>query len=123
MSDEGTRRSRMEWIASVFHPNRMIAAPTLAAIKAILSGRRVSVAASVRRDGGEALALSLADVPELEQVGGIARVTVETGEQVGIARVGRNSFVGYRLEEDVLREVEVELDETAGRIRIVGAPA
>lgn len=123
MSDEGTRRSRMEWIASVFHPHRMIAGPTLAALQAILSGRRASVAANVRRDSADSLAVSLADVPELEQVGGIARVTVETGEQVGIARVGRNSFVGYRLEENILREIEVELDQAAGRLRIVGTPA
>jgi hypothetical protein len=37
--------------------------------------------------------------------------------------VGRTSFVGYRLEEDVLREIEVELDEATGRLKIAGAEA
>jgi hypothetical protein len=123
MSDEGTRRSRMGWVASVFHPERMIAAPTLAAVQAILTGRRASGAAKIQAHGAEPLAVRLTDVPELDQVGGIARVTVDTGEEVGIARVGRNSFVGYRLDDNILREIEVELDEAAGSIRIVGAEA
>ncbi len=123
MSDEGTRRSRMGWIASVFHPERMIAAPTIAAIKAVLTGRRSSPAVTAVPNAGDAMAITLAEVPELGEVGGIARVTVESGEEVGIARVGRTSFVGYRLEADVLKEVDLELDEASGKLRIVGAEA
>jgi hypothetical protein len=123
MSDEGTRRSRMGWIASVFHPERMIAAPTLAAIKAVLTGRRSIPAINVTPTIGEVMAINLADVPELGEVGGIARVTVESGEEVGIARVGRTSFVGYRLEADVLKEIDLQLDEEAGKLKIVGAEA
>jgi hypothetical protein len=123
MSDEGTRRSRIGWISSVFHPERMIAAPTVAALQAILSGRRQTQAAPVRAGGEEPMTIRLQDVPDLEEVGGIAKVAVDTGEEVGIARVGRNSFVGYRLEEEVLREIEVELDPSTGRLRIAGAEA
>jgi hypothetical protein len=118
MSDEGTRRSRMGWIASVFHPERMIAAPTLAAVRAMLTGRRAVVAAPAHAHGAEPPTVRLEDVPALEEVGGIAKVTVDTGDEVGIARVGRTSFVGWKLEEDVLREIEVELDEATGQLRI-----
>jgi hypothetical protein len=123
MSDDGTIRSRISWVASVFHPGRMIAGPTLAALQAILTGRRQVVAAPAHAHGAEPMVIRLEDVPDLDQVGGIAKVAVDTGEEVGIARVGRTSFVGYRLEEDVLREIEVELDESTGRLRIAGAEA
>jgi hypothetical protein len=121
MSDEGTRRSRMGWIASVFHPERKIARPTVAAVRALLGGRRPSREEPVAVEPGllaEPLVVDLRQVPDLGAVGGIAKVTASSGEAVGIARVGRTSFVGYRLDEDVLREVEVELDETTGRLRI-----
>ena len=58
------------------------------------------------RGRNAAVTINLAEVPELQEVGGIARVAVETGEELGIARVGRTSFVGYRLEEDVLKEID-----------------
>ncbi len=122
MSDEGTRRSRMSWIASVFNPQRMISAPTLAALQAVLTGRRPSTPARAQSSGSDAMAVPLADVPDLQEVGGIARITVDGGEEVGVARVGRNSFVGYRLEADVLKEIEIILDE-GGELRIVGAEA
>ena len=123
MSDESTRRSRMDWIASVFHPERKIAAPTLAAVRAMLTGRREVIAAPAHTQGTDPPMVRLADVPALDEVGGIATVTVDTGDEVGIARVGRTSFVGWKLEEDVLREIEVELDEVSGRLRIAGAEA
>lgn len=123
MSDEGTRTSRMSWIASVFHPQRMISAPTLAAVRAILTGRRASIPAKAKNCGPDALAVSLSALPELGEVGGIARITVDGGEQVGVARVGRNSFVGYRLEAEQLREIEIILDEGTSQLRIVGVEA
>ena len=123
MSDEGTRHTRIGWISSVFHPERMIAAPTMAALQAILSGRRQVDAAPVQARGEEPMTIRLQDVPDLDEVGGIAKVAVDTGEEVGIARVGRTSFVGYRLQEEVLREIEVELDPSTGRLRIAGAEA
>src|SRR5574338_193785 len=122
MSYESTLRSSIGWIASVFHPERKIATTTLAAIKKVLTGRR-SISAINLQANSDALAIDLAAVPELSEVGGIARVTVETGEEVGIARVGRTSFVGYRLEADVLKEIDLQLDESSGNLRIVGAEA
>jgi len=127
MEDDGTRRSRIGWIGSVFHPKRKIASPTLVAIKAMLSGRRqnpamptVEVPAQPFLSGRvpPLAEVNLVDMPDLETVGGIAKLAVDTGETVGIARVGRTSFVGYKLEEDVLREIEVELDEASGKLRI-----
>jgi hypothetical protein len=123
MSDEGTRRSRMGWIASVFHPERKIAAPTLAGLQAMLTGRRQAAAAMAQPHGAESLVVRLEDIPDLEEVGGIAKVSGDAGHEVGIARVGRTSFVGYKLEEQVLREIEVELDESTGQLRIARAAA
>ena len=40
------------------------------------------------------------------------------GEAVVVARVGRASFVGYRLTDDRLDEVEVALDEVTGELSI-----
>jgi hypothetical protein len=42
----------------------------------------------------------------------------ESGETVGVARVGRSSFVGFRLDGEDLQEIEVALDESAGRLLI-----
>ncbi len=122
MSDESTLRAKMAWIASVFHPERKIAASTLASIKKVLTGRR-SISAINLAANADTMAIDLASVPELSEVGGIARVTVDSGEEVGIARVGRTSFVGYRLEADVLKEIDLQLDEEAGKLKIVGAEA
>jgi hypothetical protein len=60
----------------------------------------------------------LEDVPGLQEVGGVAVVAAEGGETVGVARVGRTSFVGFKLDGDTLREIEVELDEPSGSLHI-----
>jgi len=125
MSDEGTRRSRVTWITSLLHPERRVAAPTIAALRALLGGRRNGGTGPVGPDVQPMppLEVRLEQLPDLEDIGGIARVTGSGGETVGVARVGRNSFVGYRLEEEVLREVEVELDQASGALRIGGKVA
>ncbi len=123
MSDEGTRRSRISWIASIFHPHRMVSAPTLAALQAVLTGRKPSTAAHANSVGPDALSVPLSDLPDLNEVGGIARIALGDGEAVGVARVGRTSFVGYRLEADVLKEIEIILDEGEAQLRIVGVEA
>lgn len=113
-------RAGFGWITSVFHPERKIATTTMAAIKAVLKGRR-SISTINLNANPDNLAIDLAEVPELQEVGGIARVAVETGEELGIARVGRTSFVGYRLEEDVLKEIDLQLDEESGKLKIVAS--
>jgi hypothetical protein len=57
-------------------------------------------------------------VPGLQEVGGVAVVAADGGERVGVARVGRTSFVGFKLDGDALREIEVALDETSGSLHI-----
>jgi hypothetical protein len=69
------------------------------------------------------LSVPLKDVPGLHEVGGVATVTADGGETVGVARVGRTSFVGFKLDGDALREIEVELDETNGSLCITPAVA
>lgn len=127
MKDNGAHRSRIVWIASAVHPNWKIASPTVTALRALLCGigaESTAFRAALRpatRDSGQADALSvqLADVPGLVEVGGVAKLVGDGGDTVGVARVGRTSFVGFKLDGEVLREIEVELDESAGRLRIV----
>ena len=131
MHSERVHRSRIEWIASAVHPKWMIASPTVAALRALLSGRRSQPAApelpaeppSHGKGEQPALSVRLADVPGLGDVGGVAKLVSDEGDTIGVARVGRTSFVGFKLEGEVLREIEVELDESSGRLRIVPAVA
>ena len=132
MNDTGTPRSRIVWIASAVHPKWKIASPTVAALRALLSSLRSEPAAlaaptePVAPEGGPAptLCVRLDDVPGLCEVGGVAKVAAADGsEAIGVARVGRTSFVGFKLDGDVLREIEVELDEATGRLRIASAVA
>jgi hypothetical protein len=127
MHSERAHRSRIVWIASAIHPKRMIASPTVAALRALLSGRRSQVAALEApaepgfygKSAQQALSVRLADLPGLGDVGGIAKLESDEGDTIGVARVGRTSFVGFKLDGEVLREIEVELDEPSGRLRIV----
>jgi hypothetical protein len=57
-------------------------------------------------------------MPALAAVGGIALLNTPDGHSVGVARVGRTSFVGYRLTAEGLAEVEVALDEASGALTI-----
>lgn len=129
MRGNGSRR-RIEWFTSAVHPKRMIASPTLAALRALLSGLRSESRALAGRTPSmasvgrpPALFVPLKDVPGLQEVGGVAMVVPEGGEPVGVARVGRTSFVGFKLDGDALREIEVELDETNGSLCITPAVA
>lgn len=131
MHDKRVHRSRIEWIASAIHPKRMIASPTVAAVRALLGGRRSQPAAlegsgDAGPDGKSAqhaLSVRLADMPGLGDVGGVAKLVSDEGDAIGVARVGRTSFVGFKLDGEVLREIEVELEESTGRLRIIPAVA
>jgi len=131
MAEDRIRRMRIEWMASAIHPKRMIASPTVAALRALLSGPRSGTVARavpaepISRGSGLAPTLSvrLYDVPGLNEVGGVAKVAADGGNAVGVARVGRTSFVGFKLDGDTLREIEVELDESTGRLHIASAVA
>ena len=113
MTDDDTRHMQAMWVPSTLHPERRVAQPTLAALLQLL-----------RRKGGAepAAAQTLDAAPALGTVGGIARIEGPDGQAVGVARIGRTSFVGYRLMDDSLDEVEVALDESTGRLSIRPAP-
>lgn len=131
MNEKSARRSRIVWIPSAVHPTWKIASPTLAALRTLLSGFGAESAAVAAPSKpvppgsvlADAVSVRLDDVPGLVEVGGVAKVVGDGGDAVGIARVGRTNFVGFRLEGEVLREIEVELDEAAGRLRILPAVA
>jgi hypothetical protein len=130
MEHQRVRRSRIEWSPSTVHPEWMIASPTLAALRALLGRARsgqaslAAPATSVPPGGGgmDRLSVRLADMPGLAEVGGVAAVVADGGEAVAVARVGRTSFVGFRLDGQQLQEIAVALDESAGRL-LIATPA
>lgn len=105
---ESARVPRLQWIQSLLHPERRIAQPTLLALEALL--RQESSAPGAREQ--------LDAIPELGAIGGIARLADSVGQPVAVARVGRDSLVGFRLTDEGLAEVDVSLDATSGAIRI-----
>lgn len=112
MSDDSKGSEPPRWVIS--QSQKIVAGRTLVALKAALSepgGVGVAHAHEVK--------VPLAEVPELHSVGGIARVA-GPGTPVAIARVGRVSYVAYRLSRDALEELEVELDP-AGTILTIRA--
>ncbi len=117
MSDEGTRQLQAVWVASTLHPERRVAQPTLAALLRLLRRNQPEPGVVPASDRPPVLH----EVPALSAIGGIARMEGPDGETVGVARVGRASFVGYRLMGDTLDEVEVALDEMTGRLSIGAA--
>lgn len=122
MGDNRARR-RIEWMASALHPKRMIASPTLSALRSLLSGSGATPPTPAPAAQPAAFSVPLGEVPGLSEVGGIAMVTPGQGEPVGVARVGRTSFVGFKLDGDALCEIGVELDEASGRLKIDGGVA
>jgi len=104
------------WVPSLFDPARKVARPTLAAIERLLKAR--PTAARPTRSPAERTVL-LTGVPGLSEVGGIACVNAEDASPVGIARVGRSSFVGYRLDTAGLTEVPIGFDERTGMLTII----
>lgn len=123
MPDESTISSRLSWIASIFHPDRKIAGATIAALRALLRSRHSTPAPATPASlPAQTVRVRLAEVPDLGEVGGIARVEAGAGGAIGVARVGRNSFVGYRLTGEELEEVPVDVDETAGELHIASTP-
>ena len=114
MSDEGTRQLQAVWVASTLHPERRVAQPTLAALLRLLRRNQPEPGVVPASDRPPVLH----EVPALSAIGGIARMEGPDGEAVGVARVGRASFVGYRLTGDSLSEVDVALDEMTGRLSI-----
>jgi len=125
MKHKRAHHKRIEWTASCVHPKWMIASPTLSALRALLGDPRSVPAAPASLEGrqAEALSVRLEEVPGLAEVGGVAKIVADSGAAVGLARVGRSSFVGFRLDGEDLQEIEVALNESAGCLLIATAAA
>ena len=114
--------SGRRWIhTSGDHP-KVISRKTLIDLTMLLKGPPATPperhAASRERDG--TLTLSLAALPELQDVGGIARVECDNQTSVAIARIGRTSFAAYRPAETSsgLEELPVDYEEERGVLRL-----
>jgi hypothetical protein len=94
----------------------MIAIPTLDAIRALL--RAQAAERSRRRSTTPTLKIRLDEHPPLTEVGGVARIERGAEGDVAVARIGRTSFVAYRLDEAGLRQLRVDLDVAAGTLSV-----
>jgi len=121
MSDDNS--NRVPWVASIFRPGYKVARPTLLALGRLLRGEAA-------RDGSPPApasevssvdAIPLSAVPGLADIGGVAKIETGDHAELGIARVGRTSFVGFRLSDAELEEVAVDYDDQTGTLRISGA--
>ena len=121
MADEQPARApRASWIHSLFNHERKVARPTLSALNALLGGGSADPAVGVHTAPpfGGPTAIELANLPALSEIGGVARIETPGEAPLAVARVGRRSFVGYRMDADGLAEVPIELDEAATRLVI-----
>jgi hypothetical protein len=96
------RNSRMEWIALDHGRGPMIAKVTLAEVATALAAAPESlVSAAQAAPWPEPLAASLPGLPELAEIGSVARLVATSGHAVAIARIGAESFVAFaRLEPE-----------------------
>ena len=121
MTDEQPARApRVSWVHSLFNHERKVARPTLSALNALLGGGSADPAIGVHvapLEGGPS-AIDLANLPSLSEIGGVARIEEPGETPLAVARVGRRSFVGYRMDEAGLAEVHIELDEAATKLVI-----
>ena len=118
MSSNPRRLPRIEWISSAIHPARKVAGPTLHALGALLGAATPSRPVPGPEPAARACGVPLDQLPALAEVGGVACVRPDGDRPVGIARVGRASFVGYRLGAEGLREVAVSYDAQHERLII-----
>lgn len=98
-------RASIKWVPTELDPHRMIAEPTLQAVRALLRDSKGGVTAPV--------SVAVENYPVLAQVGGVARV-----DRLGVARIGRTSFVAFEMSAEGLREVPVEVDAATETLRI-----
>jgi hypothetical protein len=113
-------RKSLEWIPVGSHPDKVIAKPTLDALRTILTRPPQSgVVARVHR--GE-VALQRTDHPALHRVPGLDRVDVEGVGPVGLVSIAHDCFVAYRLVGEALQELMVEVDEAGDQLCIVLEP-
>ena len=113
MSVTPARRPSIEWITLDSDHSKVIARPTLNALRALLEEKPAPELT------GE-LIIRLVDFPSLDNCGGIARAS---DAAVGIARIGRESFVAFTRipggeEPPQMVELVVAFDEVNGTLAI-----
>lgn len=114
--------NRVPWIASVFRPGYKVARPTILALGRLLRGEasRDGTPPPPASEVASVDAIPLSAVPALADIGGVAKIETGDHAELGIARVGRTSFVGFRLSDAELEEVPVEYDDQTGTLRVSG---
>lgn len=120
------RNSRMEWISLDQGRGPMIARVTLVEVAAALATiPELLVSAAHSAPWPEPLAASLVDLPELAEVGSVARLVATSDNAVAIARIGAESFVAFaRLgQEGVPVALAVAFDPVTERLTIGEATA
>ena len=123
MSDTPEKKPDALWIESIYRPGYKVARSTLKSLGRILSGARQEDVTPPLAEAGPTgeNAIALTQVPALNEVGGVAKVETADHTTIGVARVGRTSFVGFRLDKEALEEVEVQYDDQSATLRISGA--
>jgi len=107
----------MRWVPSELDPHKMIAVPTLDAVRTLLRAPiQASPPAGSAPDGSVIVRVDAHT--SLSHVGGVVRVDDSDRGPLGIARIGRTSFVAFQLSAAGLRQVPVEVDEAAGVLRV-----
>jgi hypothetical protein len=106
----------IRWVPTELDPSKMIAVPTLEAVRAVLRGQ--AEARSRQRAHGGVIEVRVDDHPPLTEVGGVARIDRGPAGGVAVARIGRTSFVAYRLDAGALHELPVAVDATAGTLSV-----
>jgi len=107
----------IQWIATELDPRKMIAIPTRDAVLALLLAH-LSASPPHRAAPDGTVTVWVSEHPSLEAVGGIVRVDDGPRGPLGIARIGRTSFVAYQLDDQGLRELPVEVDLDDGALRV-----
>lgn len=107
----------IQWIATELDPRKMIAIPTRDALLALLLAH-LSASPPHHATPDGTVTVRVSEHPALASVGGIVRVDDGRRGPLGIARIGRTSFVAYQLDEHGLRELPVELDASQGALRV-----
>jgi len=120
--------SEVQWIALDHGHGRVVARRTLTALAKIVESTASELPHAVTSGlHGPPVTVRLDEVPQLADIGSVAELQPRPGQRIGVARVGRSSFVAFaRVKSSVsadgeeLVELDVRVDEEAGTITLAG---
>jgi hypothetical protein len=107
----------IRWVPTELDPHKMIAVPTLDAVRTLLYAHLTASRPHDSMPDGSVI-VRVDEHASLGEVGGVVRVDDRARGPLGIARIGRTSFVAFQLSADGLRQVPVDVDEDAGTLRV-----